>query len=313
MKLAFAMPRLLELKATMQPWELTVTGADQTMLARKADALGYDMLSVPEHFIMPHEHVDLSGPHYFHAYAGMGYFAGATERIRVNSSVAILPLQNPVVAAKALATIDWLNGGRTTVTFGVGWLEREFEILGLPFRERGAMADEYLAAMIALWTEDNPSFEGRYVSFRDVVARPQPVQKPHLPIWMGGDADGALRRAARFASGWWPFLTRPEAIPARLDFIRSQPDYNGRLDEVFYGFATTRVGEGHAVHADPRARPGMSLQEIVDRLNWFATLGVTMSSAPIPAVSGIDAYLDYAQWVIEEVRPRIDRVGAGPA
>ena len=305
MQLAFAMPRLIELKATMQPWELTVTGADQTRLARFADAIGYDMISVPEHFLIPREHVDLSGPHHFHAYAAMGYFAGATERLRINSSVALLPLQNPIVAAKALATIDWLSGGRVTVTFGVGWLEKEFELLGLPFRERGAMADEYLAAMIELWTSDQPAFEGKYVSFRDVAFAPRPVQQPHLAIWMGGDADPALRRAARFAQGWWPFLTRPEAIPDRLDFIRSQPSYRGQLTEVFYGFGTSRIGEGHTVEVDPRARPGRTLDEIVDRLGWFHSLGVTISSVPIPAVSGIEEYRDYAQWVIEEVRPRL--------
>src|SRR3546814_13143918 len=97
--------------------------------------------------------------------------------------------------------------------------------------------------MFAPWAEERPAFECRHVSFRDVVFEPKPVQNPHLPIWFGGDADAVLKRIARYASGWWPFLTKPEAIPGRLDFIRSQPDYNGRLDEVFYGFATTRVGE----------------------------------------------------------------------
>jgi probable F420-dependent oxidoreductase len=305
MQLAFAMPHLLELKATMQPWELTVTGADQTMLAKKAEELGYAMLSVPEHFFIPREHVQLSGPFYFHAYAGMAYFAGATSRIRLNSSIAILPLQNPVVTAKALSTIDWLSSGRTIVTFAVGWLDKEFELLGVPFNKRGAISDEYIAALIELWTSDNPQFEGKYVSFKDVAFEPKPVQKPHLPIWMGGDADAALKRTARYATGWWPFLTKPEDIPARIDFIKSQPDYNGRLDEVFYGLATSRIGEGHAVLNDPKARPGMTLQEIVDRLGWFKTLGVTMSGIPIPPVSGIEEYIDYAQWVIEEVQPRV--------
>src|SRR3546814_16386693 len=94
---------------------------------------------------------------------------------------------------------------------------------------------------------ERPAFEGRHVSFRDVVFEPKPVQKPHQPIWFGGDADAVLKRIARYASGWWPFLTKPEAIPGRLDFIRSLPDYNGRLAEVFCGFATRRVGEGHEV------------------------------------------------------------------
>lgn len=305
MKLSFAMPHVMRLKATMQPWEAAVTGADQTMLARRADALGFDMLSVPEHFIIPDEHVDLSGPHYFHAAAAQGYLAGATSRILVNSSIAILPLQHPIVTAKALATIDWMSSGRVIATFGVGWLEKEFDLLGVPFHERGARSEEYLAAIIALWTQDNPEFEGKYVSFRDVTFEPKPYRKPHLPIWLGGDADPVLRRAARYASGWWPFLTKPDDIPARIDFIKSQPDFRGGPFEVMYGLATSRVGEGHKVIDDPDARPGMSAQEIVDRLGWFKQLGVTMSSVPIPALKDISAYLDYAQWVIEEIKPRI--------
>ena len=254
MKLAFSMPHLIRLKGRTQPWELEVLGPEMTRLAKQADAWGYDMLSVPEHFIIPREHVDLSGPHHFHAYAGMGYMLGATERIRVNSSIAILPLQHPVVTAKALSTIDWMSGGRAMVTFAVGWLKEEFDLLGVDFAQRGAMADEYIEAIIELWTKDDPVYEGQYVTFRDVAFEPKPVQKPHLPIWIGGDADAPLKRAARHAAGWWPFLTKPENIADRLDFIRSQPDYSGRLKDVFYGFSTSQVGEGHVPVNDPKAR-----------------------------------------------------------
>jgi probable F420-dependent oxidoreductase len=305
MKLAFAIPNLLRLKATMQPWEAQVDGAAQTRLARLADDLGYDMLSVPEHFVVPDEHVALSGPHYFHAAAGQGYFAGATRRILVNSSVAILPLQHPIVTAKALSTIDWLSGGRIVATFGVGWLKREFEILGVPFHERGAMAEEYLAAIVELWTSEAPTFEGRYVSFRDVAFEPKPVSRPHVPIWLGGDADAVLHRAARWASGWWPFLTAPEDIPARLDVIRSRSEWRDRPFDVMCGLSTRRVGEGHVVRDDPAGRPGMELDELVDRLSRFHELGVTMSAVPIPPVASIDDYEDHARWVIEEVKPRL--------
>ena len=305
MKLVFAIPHLLRLKATVQPWEAGVTGADQTRMVKRADELGYDMISTPEHFIIPNEHLELSGPHYFHAAAAQAYFAGATQRILINSSVAILPLQHPIVTAKALATIDWLSSGRTIATFGVGGLEKEFEILGVPFRERGRMADEYLAAIIELWTSDTPCFEGEYVSFRDVAFEPKPVQKPHLPIWIGGDSDAALKRAARFGSGWWPFLTPAKDIAGRIEFIKSQPDFRGAHFEIMYGLQTSRVGEGHVVRKkSPDAAP-MTAQEIVDGLNQLRELGVTMSSVPIPPVKDVDAYLDYAQWVIEEIKPRV--------
>jgi probable F420-dependent oxidoreductase len=306
MKLAFAMPHMLELKATMQPWETAVTGADQTALAKWAEKLGFEMIAVPEHHIIPKRHVELSGPFYFNAFTAMSHFAGATERVRVNSCIAILPAQHPIVTAKALATMDWLSSGRVTVTFAVGWLEEEFALLGIPFHERGAMADEYIAAILALWTQENPEFEGRYVSFRDVAFAPKPVQKPHIPVWFGGDADAVLKRTARHAQGWWPFLTKPETIPERLDFIRSQPDYNGQLQDVFYGISTARVGEGHKVlDADPRARPGQSKEELIARLGELAEWGVTWSSIPIPPLSGIEAYRDYTQWIAEEIMPAV--------
>jgi probable F420-dependent oxidoreductase len=298
------MPHLLRLKATCQPWEAAVTGADQTRFAKWAEKLGYAMICVPEHHIVPNAHVALSGPHYLSAYPTMAYWAGATERIRVNSCIAILPLQHPIVTAKALSTMDWLSGGRVTVTFAVGWLKGEFDALGVDYHQRGAMSEEYIRA-IELWTSEKPEFEGKYVSFKDVAFEPRPVQKPHLPVWFGGDADAVLKRTARYASGWWPFLTRPEDIPAKIEFIKSQPDYNGKLGDVFYGFATSRVGEGHAVQEDPRARPGMSKQEIIDRLGWFRQLGVTMSAVPIPVVEHIEDYFDYTQWVAEEIMPAV--------
>lgn len=305
MKFAFPMPHLMRLKALSQPWEATVSGADQTRMAKQAEVLGYDMISSPEHFLIPEEHLELSGPHYFHAAAAQAYFAGATQHIMINSSVAILPLQHPVVTAKALATADWLSSGRIIATFGVGWLEKEFELLGVPFHQRGRMADEYLAAIIELWTQESPCFEGEYVSFRDVAFEPKPVQKPHPPIWLGGDSDGALRRAARFGSGWWPFLTPPEQIAGRIDFIKSQPTFRGGPFEVMYGLATSRIGEGHVVKDDPGARSAMSAQQIIDRLCGLAQMGVTMSTVPVPPVADIEAYMDYAQWVIEEIKPRV--------
>lgn len=167
------------------------------------------------------------------------------------------------------------------------------------------MADEYLAVIKELWTSDSPHFDGKYVSFGEMAFEPKPVQKPHLPIWIGGDADAALRRAAKFASGWWSFLTPPEKIADRVDFIKSQPHYDGRPFDVVHGLGTRRVGEGHVVQDDPDGRPGMSETEIVDRLSWLGEQGVTVSAVPIPPVGGVDEYLDYAQWVIEVIKPQV--------
>ena len=161
MKLGFALPHMLRLPAMTMPWEAAVTGADQTRLAKWADDLGFAMIAIPEHQVIPRGHVDLSGPHYFNAYSAMAYLAGATQSIRVNSCIAMLPAQNPIITAKALSTMDWLSSGRVTVTFGVGWLKEEFDLLGVPFTERGAMAEEYTQAIIELWTSENPEFDDK--------------------------------------------------------------------------------------------------------------------------------------------------------
>lgn len=305
MKLAFSMPHQLRVKAMTQPWEHAVTGPDQLRLLRHAEKLGFEMVSVPEHHVMPKEHLELSGPMQMNAYVGMAAYAGATERMRVNSCIAILPLQHPITTAKQLATLDWLSGGRVTVTWAVGWVPGEFELMGVDFSRRGEIAEEYTRAIIELWTSADPQFEGKYVSFRDILFEPRCVQTPHLPIWFGGDADAVLKRTARHASGWWPFLTPPEKIAERIDFIKSQPDYNGKLEDVFYGFSTTRVGEGHVVVDDPKARPGQTGPEIIDRLSWLKDMGVTWSGIPIPAVATIEEYYDYTQWVAEEIMPAV--------
>jgi probable F420-dependent oxidoreductase len=304
LKFVFVPPHTMELKAVSQPWELAVGGRELTLAVQRAEALGYDMIAVPEHFVVPRPHVELSGGHYFHAGSAMAFIAGATKTIGVTSCISLLPLQDPVVQAKAFSTIDWMSGGRLTVTFGVGWLKEEFDRLGVPFHERGRIADEYLEAMIELWTQEEPAYEGRYVRFRDVAFAPKPVQKPHMPIWMGGDAEPVLKRAARFATGWWPFLTKPEDFPARLDFIRSQPGFRGGPFELIYPMSTARVGEGHAVIDDPTARPGMPAQEIIDNLGRLHELGVTMSGVPTPMVNDLQAFLDHAQWVMEEIKPK---------
>ncbi|RZT18081.1 putative F420-dependent oxidoreductase [Mycobacterium sp. BK558] len=308
MKFCFNMPHSMELKALVQQWEYDVTGADQARMARCAEELGYDMIAVPEHFLVPDSHVELSGPHYFHSTVAQSFLAGATTRIPINSCVTLLPLQHPIVLAKALATADWMSGGRIMVTFGVGWDPEEFRLLGVDFHKRGEIADEYLAAIIELWTSDSPRFEGTHVRFSDAAFAPKPVQRPHIPIWIGGDADAPLRRAARFASGWIPFLTPLKQIPARIDYIKSQPTFGGRPFEVCYGLGTSLIGEGHAVIDDPDQRPGMGTEELIDAVGRLSDLGVTMTSVPIPAVRGVDAYLDYAQWVMEDVKPHVSSV-----
>ena len=175
MKLNVGVPNSMHVAAMVQPWEYELTGSDIGRAMQLADELGYNKCMLGEHFIIPKEHVELSGDHYFHVVVALGYFGGRTKNLRLSSSVSILPLQNPIVQAKAWSTLDFLTEGRAEALFGVGWLKEEFDMLGIDFHARGRMADEYLAVMRALWTSDNPEFEGEFVNFRNIGFAPKPV------------------------------------------------------------------------------------------------------------------------------------------
>ncbi|MDE0719260.1 MAG: LLM class F420-dependent oxidoreductase [Dehalococcoidia bacterium] len=192
------------------------------IIARKGEECGFDALLTGDHILVPK---NISSP-YPYTEGGefpgsssgesmeqitlLSYIAGQTSKIRLVTSVLIVPHRNPLIAAKSLATLDVLSGGRLVVGVGVGWMREEFEALGLPpFEERGAVTDEYIRAFKVLWTEDDPHFEGKYISFDDITFLPKPVQKPHPPIWVGGESRPALRRAAELADGWYPLGSNP--------------------------------------------------------------------------------------------------------
>jgi len=141
----------------------------------------------------------------------MAFIAGCTDKLRMLSSVMVVPHRPALLTAKTVATADVLSGGRLILGIGVGWMEEEFAALGVPpFNERGAVTDEYIAACKELWTSDDPRFDGKYVKFRDIAFAPKPIQKPYPPIWIGGESKAALRRTVRAADGWFPASNNPK-------------------------------------------------------------------------------------------------------
>ena len=306
MKLNVGEPKSMKVAAMVQPWEDPLSGDDVGNLMAQADLLGFNKCMLGEHFIIPQEHVALSGDWYFHTVVALGFIGGRTKNLRLSSSVSILPLQNPIVQAKAWSTLDWLSGGRTEALFGVGWLKEEFDILGVPFAKRGRMADEYLAAMIQLWTKDEPEFEGEFVKFKNVGFAPKPVQKGGVPIWLGGDAEAVMKRVAKFGNGWSPFRTPPESFPDCIDFIQSQPEYDGRHLDFFFALEMLNVGAHHEILDDPRAPGTVSKQKIIDQIGWLKELGITETIVPLPpGVADSEAYLDRLRWVAAEIMPAV--------
>ena len=154
---------------TLQPWEATATGDDMVVIARKAEEVGFDYLSVSDHIVMSAEKSEAMGAHWCESVTAIAFLAGATQRIRVYSSVLVLPYRDPLLVAKQLATLDLMSGGRAILGVGIGHLEKEFEVLGVSRADRAAMTDEYLVAIDALWSQDAPVFEGRFASFEGIV------------------------------------------------------------------------------------------------------------------------------------------------
>jgi probable F420-dependent oxidoreductase len=197
--------------------------------AREAERHRMASLWVSDHVIFPRTATgNYPGgrfPHppdkaYLEPVAVLSAAAMCTTQARLGASVFILGHRHPVVMAKMLATIDALSGGRLICGVGVGWWKEEMEILGAPFHARGRQGDEILRVFKELWTADRPSFDGEFFRFRDVGFAPKPVQKPHPPIWVGGDSPGAFRRVAMLGDGWHATSKTPAQLHDALDRLR---------------------------------------------------------------------------------------------
>jgi probable F420-dependent oxidoreductase len=211
-------------------------------IVRRGEGLGFSSVVIADHIVFPTAIASKYPYTVTGAFPGggdaleqltlMAFIAGRTRTLRLVTSVMILPYRNPVATAKMLATIDVLSGGRLTVGVGVGWLREEFEALAAPeFDHRGAVGDEYIRIFKTLWTQDPATFRGRFYRFEALRCLPQPVQKPHPPIWIGGHSRAALRRAARYGDGWHPVGANP-AVPLRPAELRASLDELHRLTEA---------------------------------------------------------------------------------
>jgi probable F420-dependent oxidoreductase len=194
-------------------------------LTQQAEAVGFDAVWFADHIVIPRQvqslypyAADGASPFdpdqpFYEPLSVLNFLAGCTQRIRLGTHVLIIPYRHPVFTAKILATLDVLSGGRLMLGIGVGWMEEEFQALGVStYAERGAVTNEYLRLFKELWTKDRPHFQGKYCQVWDIGFYPKPVQKPHPPIWIGGHSTPALRRAATLGDGWMPIGLRPQPL-----------------------------------------------------------------------------------------------------
>ena len=247
---------------------------DLRAVASDAEALGFDSVWVSDHIVTP-EHLHASiGPIFFDPFVVLSHVSAMTHRVKLGTTVMVTPYRNPLVAAKMIASLDALSGGRVILGIGAGGAPDEFAALGVPESQRGARTDEYLAAMIELWTSDPSSFKGRFVSFEDVRFAPKPAQKPHPPIWVGGRSDAALRRAARFGQAWHPTSMPLDALGERMSTLAHFSAEFGRANPPAVTVHQS-VGFEPGVAAASQRRMGRgSPEQVADDLSAYAGLGI---------------------------------------
>lgn len=193
-------------------------------VARLAEGVGFESLWAGEHVVLPDPREPPSPmepqDRILDPIIALTFLAAQTQRVRLGTGIIILPQRNPLVLAKEIASLDVLSRGRFIFGVGVGYLEPEFRALGIPFAARGARTDEYLAAMRAIWGEEQPAYQGQFIQFANVQAHPHPVQQPGPPIVVGGRSPGAYRRAVEQGHGWYGFSMSLNATARALDDLR---------------------------------------------------------------------------------------------
>lgn len=286
-----------------------VGGAGVAAVAAAAEAAGFAGFGFTDHPAPTQKWLDAGGHDALDPFVAMGFAAAHTTTLRLIPNVVVLPYRNPFVVAKAGATLDLLSSGRFTLAVGVGYLKREFTALGVDFDERGALVEEALAVIRAIWGGDDISFEGRHFTAAGITAHPRPTIPP--PIWIGGNTAAARRRVAEHGDGWCPFPAAGVlAQTARTDPMDS-------LDTLAAGIADLRR-RLDAADRDPAAVditfsnhtggvPGESdfdAAPYLDGVGRLADLGVTWIQVQIPGDSlahATDVIAQFGEQVIAKL------------
>lgn len=296
------------------------TPTNLVRFAHTAEALGFDTIWTSDHIVVPTEVQSFYPYHpagqmpfvpaepYLEPLIVMTYLAAVTQRIRIGTSVLILPYRNPVFTAKALATLDVLSHGRITLGVGVGWMEEEFQALGLEtYARRGAYSDECMRIFRTLWTQENPTFQGAFHRFAGIKCEPKPVQAGGIPIWVGGHTPQAIRRAARLGDGWQPIVQRPpadlppEELRENIAALRELAEAGGRDPQAI------TIALGASVQFSEGGSAGLfsgSPQRIVEGMRQYQAVGVQDFRVDFPGLSP-DGLLQAMERFAAEVRPQV--------
>ena len=249
-------------------------------LGTKAEELGYDSLWTSEHvFNVSYVGTRLGDAPYYDSLLSLTHLAAITNSIRLGTSVLVLPYHHPVTLAKQLATLDVFCGGRLDIGIGAGVIQEEFQALDADFSQRGEVTDESIQAMKALWTQDLPEYQGRHYKFSGMVFSPKPLQRPHPPIYVGGDSRPAVRRAAREADVWHPTSIGAEDLRMGMRYLHEQARHLGRDPEhigvsVRLDLDFPALGGPRTAPRSPRPSLSGTTDEVIEQVRVYEALGV---------------------------------------
>lgn len=244
-----------------------------------AEALGYDSVWVMDHlFNNGYIRERLDDKPYYHPLATLSHLSATTQRVVLGTSVLVLPYHNPIELAKYAASLDQMSGGRVILGVGVGAMREEFEALGVPFRQRGALTNECIAVMIELWTNADPRYESSRWQFADLKFSPKPFQQPYIPLWIGGASPGAKKRAATVGNGWHPSGLSPEAFSLGRQEVLKLATEAGR-DAASLTMSVRVEVEAHGAPSSTRVQdrarfPGDNLDEMIAGITAYQDSGV---------------------------------------
>jgi probable F420-dependent oxidoreductase len=287
-------------------------------LVVRAERLGFFSVGLAEHLFTPvgpppRREPALPSSFWPDNFALGAALARETSRLRLLLSAMIVPYRHPLLAAQSVATLDWISAGRLDVTTGVGWLAAEFDALGISARDRGARTDEYLEAMIELWTAEYPRYVGRFVRFSDLTFGPRCVQRPHVPLLIGGNSERAFQRVVRWGAGWAPMLAEADVIRAGLARLAALLAPAGRTASGLRVFTRISVLGGNSAITRASAHvPGTvsagdarddSVEHTVEMVGRSIEAGVTELGLSLPWRDATE-FGDRLEWFAREVMPR---------
>ncbi len=254
-------------------------------LAKNAEMLGFDSIWMSDHVVLPTKYQGRFSEVLYDPFVLLASMAAKTKKILLGTSVIIAPYRNPIVVAKMLSTIDVLSDGRVIFGVGPGWMEEEFDVLGIPFNERGKRTDEYINIFKEVWEKDKPQFEGEFYSFSKIKFYPKPIQKPHPPIWIGGISKKAIVRAVELGNGWHPVWLSPDQMDKKIRYLRRVAKEKGRnLDNFVFSIRNRlRILKTNKVKkpdfSESRGRYTFSFhgttEEVIDKIRQFESIGVS--------------------------------------